>query len=292
MKELRLENVCDMEAGNAFLPGFLERFNKQFACKPAATADLHRRVTDPSRLNDVLSQREQRHVSEQLTLSYDRKQLILERNEVSEELGGKYVEVYAFPDGRLEVRSNGHVLPYRVFNKDQRVSPTAIVERKRLSHALSIIKAKQEATPVPKAQTNSEKNGYRKKGRMIYGAPPATETAMEMWKSPKAAIPHIPTARRLSPYNDKIALQIRRRYRFAATQLLAPDRMSYSRPIEMSDCPRKVMAFEADDYGLGADERTRCTTHRGSDGSSGWQADGGFCGDRAGGEREAGWAGC
>ncbi len=162
VKELRLENVCDMEAGNAFLPGFVERFNKQFARKPAAPADLHRRVTDPSRLNDVLSQREQRHVSEQLTLSYDRKQLILERNEISEELGGKYVEVYAFPDGRLEVRSNGHVLPYRVFNKDQRVSPTAIVERKRLSHALSIIKAKQEATPVPKVQTNSEKNGYRK----------------------------------------------------------------------------------------------------------------------------------
>ncbi len=196
VKELRLENVCDMEAGNAFLPGFVERFNKQFARKPAAPADLHRRVTDPSRLNDVLSQREQRHVSEQLTLSYERKLLILERNEITEELGGKYVEVYAFPNGQLEVRSNGHVLPYRVFNKDQRVSPTAIVERKRLSHALSIIKAKQEATPVPKVQTNSEKNGYRKKGRMIYGAPPATETAMEMWKSPKngdSAHPHSTT---------------------------------------------------------------------------------------------------
>lgn len=49
VKELRLENVCDMEAGNAFLPGFLERFNKQFARKPAAPADLHRRVTDPGR---------------------------------------------------------------------------------------------------------------------------------------------------------------------------------------------------------------------------------------------------
>ena len=95
-------------------------------------------------------------------------------------------------DGRLEVRSNGHVLPYRVFKKDQRVSPTAIVERKRLSHALSIIKAKQEATLVPKLQTNSEKNGYPKKARIIYGAPPA-ETAMEMWKSPEngdSAYPH------------------------------------------------------------------------------------------------------
>jgi hypothetical protein len=47
----------------------------------------------------------------------------------------KYVEIYTFPDGRLEVPSLGHVLPYRVFDKDQRVNPAAIVERKRLSHA-------------------------------------------------------------------------------------------------------------------------------------------------------------
>lgn len=184
VKELRLENVCDLETGNTFLPGFVERFNKRFALKPAAAADLHRRLSTPGRLNDVLSQREQRHVSEQLTLSYDRKQLILERNEISEELGGKYVEIYTFPDGRLEVRSHGHVLPYRVFDKDQRVNPAAIVERKRLSHALSIIKARQDATLVPRIQTNSEKGGYKKNPRQLYGvnykpknAPPA---AVEM----------------------------------------------------------------------------------------------------------------
>ncbi len=34
VKELRLENVYDMEAGNAFLLGFLERFNKLFTRKP------------------------------------------------------------------------------------------------------------------------------------------------------------------------------------------------------------------------------------------------------------------
>lgn len=184
VKELRLENVCDMETGNLFLPGFVERFNERFALKPAAAVNLHRRLNSPGKLNDVLSQREQRHVSEQLTLSYDRKQLILERNAISEELGGKYVELYTFPDGRLEVRSQGHVLPYRVFDKDQRVNPAAIVERKRLSHVLSIIKAKQDAAPVPRIQTNSEKGGYKKNPRQLYGvnykaknAPPA---AVEM----------------------------------------------------------------------------------------------------------------
>ena len=68
----------------------------------------------------------------QLTLSYDRKQIILKRNEVSEELGGQYVELYDFPNRPLEVRWKGHSLPYRVFAKDQRVSQTAIAENKRL----------------------------------------------------------------------------------------------------------------------------------------------------------------
>src|SRR6195952_5943752 len=34
-KELRVENVCDINTGNAFLPGFLKRFNQRFAL-PAA----------------------------------------------------------------------------------------------------------------------------------------------------------------------------------------------------------------------------------------------------------------
>jgi hypothetical protein len=74
-------------------------------------------------------------------MSYNRTQIILERGEVSEGLAGKYVELYDFPDGRLEVRWKGQSLPYRVFSKDQRVSHTAIVENKRLGHVLAIVKA-------------------------------------------------------------------------------------------------------------------------------------------------------
>jgi transposase len=185
VKELRLENVCDLESGNAFLPGFMERFNERFALKPAAPADLHRRLSlKPDRIDDILCHREQRHVGDQLTLAYDRKQLILERNEVSEELGGKYVDLYHFADGRLEVRSNGRVLPYRVFDKDQRVSPAAVVENKRLGHALSRIKLQQDARLAPKIETNSEKNGYKKRGRSIC-APPA-KAAVEIRKIAKS----------------------------------------------------------------------------------------------------------
>ena len=98
VKELRLENVCDMDTGNAFLPGFLKRFNERFALHAAKPENLHRALNvKTDRLNDILCHREQRYVSDQLTMSYDRKQIILERNELSEGLGGKYVDLYEFP---------------------------------------------------------------------------------------------------------------------------------------------------------------------------------------------------
>jgi hypothetical protein len=147
-------------------------FNERFAVRAVKPENLHRTLNVvAARLNDILCHREQRHVSEQLTMSYDRKQIILERNDLSEGLGGKYVDLYDFPDGRLEVRWKGHSLPYRIFSKDQRVSHTAVVENKRLGHALAMIKMQQDIKYAPKVKTNSEKIGYRKRERKIYGPP-------------------------------------------------------------------------------------------------------------------------
>ena len=163
VKKLRLDNVCDMEAGNAFLPEFLLRYNEHFAVQPLRPEDLHRSLNVAgSRLNEILCNREQRHVSQQLSISYERKQIILERSEVADGLGGKYVDLYHFPDGRIEVRWKGVSLPCRIFSKDQRVSHTAVVENKRLGHALSLIRAAQKIKHEPKVETNSEKLGYKK----------------------------------------------------------------------------------------------------------------------------------
>ncbi|MEO6804308.1 MAG: hypothetical protein ABI197_13800 [Granulicella sp.] len=79
------------------------------------------------------------------------------------------------------MRWKNYSLPYRIFTKDQRVSRTAIVENKRLSHALATVKAQHDIEYLPKVMTNSNKGGYKKRPRPIYGpyyiekiaAPPA-----------------------------------------------------------------------------------------------------------------------
>jgi hypothetical protein len=166
VKELRMAKISSIETGNAFLPGFIARFNARFGVIPARPEDLHRPLNiPPDRLRLILCRRDQRYVSQQLTLSYDRLRIMLERNEVTIGLAGKYVDTYAFADGGLEVRWQGLFLPYRAFDKDQRVSHAAIVENKRLSEVLAFIKSQQDARPSPRVKTNSERIGYQKTGR-------------------------------------------------------------------------------------------------------------------------------
>ena len=170
VKELRLAGICDMTAGNAFLPQFMEGFNEKFSVPAAKSENVHRRLNvQASRLADILCHREQRYVGAQLTVSYDRKQIILERSEMADKLAGQYVDVYEFSNRPLEVRWKGVALPYRVFSKDQRVSHTAVIENKRLGHALSIVKAHQDLKRETKVLTNSEKTGYKKRPRNLYG---------------------------------------------------------------------------------------------------------------------------
>ena len=165
-----MADICDMNAGNAFLPKFVEQFNEKFSVPAARAEDLHRRLNvQASRLADILCHHEQRHVSQQLSLAYDRRQIILERGELADGLAGQYVEVYDFSDRPLEVRWKGQSLPYRIFSKDQRVTHTAIIENKRLRHALATVKAQQDTKRAPEILTNSAKNGYKKNPRRVYG---------------------------------------------------------------------------------------------------------------------------
>jgi transposase len=161
VKELRLEGISTIKAANAYLPAFIARFNERFASLPARPNDLHRPLErNPAQLDMILAWREQRYVTQQLALSYDSKRIILDETPLTTGLIGKYVETYEFPDGRLEVRWQGIALPYRIFDKKQRVTHTAIVENKRLSEALAWVKARQdEIKPVP-PKTHSEAGSY------------------------------------------------------------------------------------------------------------------------------------
>lgn len=174
VKELRLAGISDMMAGNAFLPGFMERYNAKFAKPPARPNDVHRALNvEPDRLAEVFCLRDKRYVSKDLTLKYDRKRIRLEVNDLTRGLVGKYVDTYEYADGRIQIRAKGVALPHRVFDPhQQRVTHAAITENKRLSAVLAHIKEEQEKTPPkPSVKPESARNGYKKTGRKSPGRP-------------------------------------------------------------------------------------------------------------------------
>ena len=167
VKELRLKNISDMNAGNAFLKEYTDRFNQQFA-KPAAKPDnLHRSINvTPDRLSDVLCLRDQRHVGQQLTFKYNNRKIMLEVSDMTRDLVGKYVDTFEMADGRLRVRWKGYELPYSIFeDRAQQISQAAITDNKRLGAALAMIKLQQAEHSPPMVGPSSAKNGYKKKGQ-------------------------------------------------------------------------------------------------------------------------------
>ena len=112
VKELRLDGISDMDVANAFLPAFTERYNAKFAKAPSRAHNLHRPMNiEPDRLRDVFWFSDERVVGPQLAFSYERKRIILAENEMTRDLPGKYVDTFAFPDGRFEVRWKGVSIP-------------------------------------------------------------------------------------------------------------------------------------------------------------------------------------
>jgi hypothetical protein len=174
VKELRLAGISSIAAANEWVPGFMTAYNARFGRDPANVKDLHRPLTQSDDLDEILAWREERTVTHNLTLHYDRMMLLLEPTPLARGLVRKKVEVVNYPDGRFAVQFNGTALSFRVFDKIQTVQPGAIVDNKRLSAVLEQVKAQQAAYPARRQRghvarqrppNNLEAPGLPSKGR-------------------------------------------------------------------------------------------------------------------------------
>jgi transposase len=160
VKELRLAGISDREAGNAFLPGFMERYHAKFA-KPAAQAgaDAHRPLAAHDDLDTALCWQEERRVSPRLTLQYDKMVFLLEPNEATRKVAGQRVQVFDYPDGRLAIRHQGLDLPYTIFDQVRQVEQGAVVEHQRLDAVLASIREQQLRHPERQRRPGPRRGG-------------------------------------------------------------------------------------------------------------------------------------
>jgi hypothetical protein len=145
VKELRLEGISTIEAANAFMPTYVADYNALFAKVARETHDAHRPIRHDEDLDSIFSWREQRKVTSNLTLHYERKLYLLPDTPENRRYAGKYLDVYQFPDGRIEIRAAGVSIPYSTYDKLGEIDQGAIVENKRLGFALRLAQTVQAA---------------------------------------------------------------------------------------------------------------------------------------------------
>lgn len=166
VKELRLRNIDTMDAANAFMPAFIADHNKRFA-KPARNDhDAHRQMRTDENLELIFTWREARCVSKSLTLQYDKMLYLLQDTLASRKLAGHYIEVYHYPDGRIEPRAHGAALAFTIFDRLSEIDHGAIVENKRLGHVLHMAQLVQETRDNRRSQSVPANLGEpRKRGQ-------------------------------------------------------------------------------------------------------------------------------
>src|SRR5450759_2411540 len=113
--------------------------------------------------------------------------LTLKPDGIAVRLRGKMVDIYDFPDGRLEVRWKGRSLPYSAFDKLQRVSHAAIVENKRLGEILAWIKEQQDRQPRFNRVPDGPRRSSQKSGILKNRALQIAEAAKSKSKTPAEA---------------------------------------------------------------------------------------------------------
>jgi hypothetical protein len=162
VKELRLQRISTIDAANEFMPTFIDDYNRRFGKLPRDRHDAHRAVRKDEDLAAIFAWREYRKVTESLTLRYERKMYLIEDTSTNRRYIGKYIEVFQFPDGRIEIRAAGVSLPYSTYNKVGTIDHGDIVDNKRLSQVLrtaQIVQAQRDNRVVRRPSSAHRADG-------------------------------------------------------------------------------------------------------------------------------------
>ena len=132
-----------MEAANAFSPEFIADYNRRFARAPRSEHDAHRPLQPSDDLSRIFTWQETRLVSKSLTLNYKRVLYVLDPTDAARAARRKRVGIEEREDGSVSFWHGEHTLQATIFPKEHGVQQGEIVESKRLSEVMGVIKERQ-----------------------------------------------------------------------------------------------------------------------------------------------------
>lgn len=149
VKELRLHQISDINTANAFLPEFIQDYNRRFAVSPQNSQDAHRPLTnDTESLSLILSLKENRKISKNLQLQYHNTVYQIQSKTLSYTLRGATVTV-CDNQGDITLLYKGKKLSYKVFDLGNQPAPIQDSKQVQQPHKGSRKSAHKPATDHP-----------------------------------------------------------------------------------------------------------------------------------------------
>lgn len=126
VKEMRLAGIDNMESANAWLPGYIDAYNRRFAVAPKDASDAHLACAEtPERLLRILSVQVMKTLSKNLSCQYENQLLQVATSGTGLGLRGAKVMLHEHFDGNRELIWKNRKLTYSAMDKPRRQTPVA-----------------------------------------------------------------------------------------------------------------------------------------------------------------------
>lgn len=119
VKEMRLRVISDIKTANAYLPRFIEQYNKKFAVEPRSSADAHVKLRSKDGLDLIFCFKEERKLSKNLELSYCNTIYQIKAENSGYRLRQAKVTICEDLDGEITIRYKGEKLNYSCYKKQK-----------------------------------------------------------------------------------------------------------------------------------------------------------------------------
>ena len=145
VKEMRLLGISSMEEGNAYLPEFMEDFNRRFAVAPRSNYDAHRLLLLTNNLDQILTWQETRIISKNLSIQFKNIVYQIQTDRPTYALRKAKVTVCLSADGYVAILYKGKELAYTIFKKQAKQSE--ILSSKDVDRKVDMVRKQRKPDP-------------------------------------------------------------------------------------------------------------------------------------------------
>jgi len=145
VKEMRLLGISSMEEGNAYLPEFMEDFNRRFAVVPRSKHDVHRPLFAQDNLDQTLTWQETRTLSKNLTIQFRKIVYQIQTQRPTYALRKATVTVCLNAEMKISILYKGKELDYTIFKKQAKQSE--VLTSKEISQKVNKIRLPYKPAP-------------------------------------------------------------------------------------------------------------------------------------------------